>query len=212
MSKASPIDRVLRFHRGRACLSDRDIAALLHIERDRETMTDLIASLRSFGTQHLAFEPASFGEIREIVTALDLGRRDIVYDLGAGYGHFVCYGACVTAARFEAVEIVPARCAAMRRSAARLGLRTVRVIEVDAETVPFDRASVLFLNSPFFAEKADRFLTRLAWLRPWRPLRIAAMNNIVRHFRDSDAFVEIETGANIAPYRFGMFRPKHARR
>ncbi len=201
------IDRLLQFHRKRVRLPDRSIRELLGIEPDRETMTDLIASLRKLGTQHLAFEPASFSDIREIVTVLNLRRHDIVYDLGAGYGHFVCYGACVSDARFEAVEIVPERCAAMRRSAERLGLRSMRVIEADAETAPLGRASVLFLNSPFFATKAKRFLQRLAAAQAWRPLRIVAMNNIVSHFRASRSFREIETNARIAAYRFGVFRP-----
>src|SRR5262249_21670381 len=162
---------------------------LLGIESERESMTDLIGWLRRHGgAQHLAFEPASFRDIREIVTALGLGKDDIVYDLGAGYGHFVCYGACVTQARFEAVEIVAPRCGGIERAVARMGLASVRVRQADAETVPLGRASVLFLNSPFFEERAARFLARLVRQGPWRPLRIAAMNNIVRQFRASKRF------------------------
>src|SRR5215470_17758814 len=169
---------VVRFHQFRGPCSERGVARLLGIEAERESMADLIGWLRRHGaTQHLAFEPASFRDIREIVTALSLGQDDIVYDLGAGYGHFVCYGACVTQARFEAVEIVARRCAAIERAAARIGLTTVRVRQTDAETVPIGRASVVFLNSPFFEERAERFLIRLAEQRPWRPLRIVAMNN-----------------------------------
>ena len=202
------IDRIIRFHQFRARCSERGVARLLGIEPDREVMSDLIGALQRLGAQHLAFEAASFRDIREIVTALSLDRGDIVYDLGAGYGHFVCYGACVSAARFEAVEIVARRCVAIERAAARIGLTSLRVRQADAETVPFSRASVLFLNSPFFAEKAERFLARLAAQRPWRPLRIVAMNNIVRQLRASPHFSEIQTTARIASYRFGVFRPK----
>jgi hypothetical protein len=205
------LDPIIRFHEFRARCPERAIANLLGIEPERETMSELIGALRRHGTQHLAFEPASFRDIREIITALGLDRHDIVYDLGAGYGHFVCYGACVTQARFEAIEIVARRCVAIERAAARIGLTSVRVRQADAEGVPLSRASVLFLNSPFFAEKAERFLARLARQRPWRPLRIVAMNNIVRHFRGSRHFAEIQTNARIAAYRFGVFRLKAAR-
>jgi 16S rRNA A1518/A1519 N6-dimethyltransferase RsmA/KsgA/DIM1 with predicted DNA glycosylase/AP lyase activity len=202
---------IIRFHEFRARRSERAVANLLGIEPERESMTDLISALQKHGTQHLVFEPASFRDIREIVTALGLDRGDVVYDLGAGYGHFVCYGACVTSARFEAIEIVARRCVAIERAAARLGLTSLRVRQADAETVPLSRASVLFLNSPFFAEKAERFLARLAAQRPWRPLRIVAMNNIVRQLRASPRFSEIQTTARIASYRFGVFRPKPPR-
>src|SRR5947209_5224942 len=204
---ASRLDRIIRFHEFRTRCSERGIARLLGIEPDRERMADLVAALQTHGPQHLAFEPASFRDIRAIVNALSLNRHDIVYDLGAGYGHFVCYGAAVTPARFEAVEIIARRCAAIERAAARTGLTSVRVRQADAEHVPLGRASVLFLNSPFFAEKAERFLARLSKQRLWRPLRIVAMNNLVGHFRASRQFAEIQTKARIAAYRFGVFRP-----
>src|ERR1041385_9320886 len=84
------LDRIIRFHELRARCPERWSANLLGIEPDRETMAELIGALRRHGTQHLAFEPASFRDIREIVIALRLGHNDVVYDLGAGYGHFVC--------------------------------------------------------------------------------------------------------------------------
>lgn len=203
-------NEVIRFHRFRAPRSERDVARLLGIEPERETTAELIGSLQRYGaTQHLAFEPTSFREIREIVTALGLRQDDIVYDLGAGYGHFVCYGACVTQARFEAIEIVARRCAAIERAVARVGLTSVRIRQADAETVPLGRASVLFLNSPFFEERAERFLARLAEQRPWRPLRIVAINNIVRQFRaNGRRFAEIRTTARVPAYRFGLFRTR----
>lgn len=202
------LDRVMRFHEFRAACSEEGVARLLGIEPDRERMADLIAALQRHGAQHLAFEAASFGDIREIVTALRLDRHDIVYDLGAGYGHFVCYGAAVTPARFEAVEIVAHRCAAIERTIERSRLTSVRVRQADAEAVALGRASVLFLNSPFFADKAQRFLARLVRQRLWRSLRIVAMNNIVRELRASPHFIEIPTNARIASYRFGVFQAK----
>src|SRR5262249_28050604 len=128
--------------------------------------------------------------------------------VGAGYGHFVCYGASVTPARFVAVELMPERCVAMRRSARRLGLDTLGVVCADAEAMAFPGASVLFVNSPFFPERAEGFVRRLAAAARWRPLQVAAMNNIVGHFRESRGFAEIETAARVPAYRFGLFRAR----
>jgi hypothetical protein len=208
MARRSRLDRLRSYHLYDDHLSDRDIEAILCIKRSRETTTQLIALLRAFGNQHLEFEPASFRDIREIIRSLDLGRRDLVFDVGAGYGHFVCYGACVTEARFAAVEIVPERCAAIRRSVARLGLSGVCVLEADAETLSFDGATVLFINSPFFADKAERVIAGLSAGRRSRPLLVVAMNNIVGQFRDNGSFRELPTTAQIAPYRFGVFALK----
>ena len=61
----------------------------------------------------------------------------------------VFYGACVAACRFRAIEILPIRCAAMRRTARRLGLNNVDIVEGDALTQNYDDVSYLLLNSPF---------------------------------------------------------------
>jgi precorrin-6B methylase 2 len=125
-------------------------------------------------------------------------------DAGAGYGHVVFYGACVAACRFRAIELLPVRCAAMRRTAQGLGLNNVQVIEGDALTQNYEDVSYLLLNSPFFPDVAAQFIGKLTRSRN-RLLRVIAMNNIVDAFRADGAFTELGIEADIPNYRFGMF-------
>ncbi len=176
----------------------------LRIARSRERLRDVIGFLKTYGNEHLVFEPASFAEIREIVHALDLGRADRVCDVGAGYGHFVFYGAAVTPARFVAVELVDRRCDAMRRTAARLGADRVAIVNADAATLPLADASVLFLNSPFYPARSAGIARRL--VRAAAPgTRIVALNQMVAAFRATPGLREIETAAQIPSYKFGLF-------
>ena len=197
---------VREFHAGRRDVEDAVLANALHIESDAgERLESLPALLRRFGNQHLAFSSMTFRELRDIFRAVTPGKNEIFGDVGAGYGHVVLYGACVAPCRFRAIEILPARCAAMRRSARRLGLRNVEIIRADAQTQSYDDLSYLFVNSPFFPDAAGQFIAKLKSSRR-RALTVIAVNNIAALFRNDGDFTEIDHGLEIAPYRFGIFR------
>ena len=127
MSSAQPPPKAVRssalvreFHADRRDVEDAVLATALHIEFDAdERLASLPALLRRFGNQHIEFSSMTFRELREIFRAVAPGKNEIFGDVGAGYGHVVFYGACVAPCRFRAIEILPARCAPMRRSARR---------------------------------------------------------------------------------------------
>ena len=201
-----PIALVREFHAGRGDVDDAVLANALHIETDAgERLASLPALLRRFGNQHLAFSSTTFRELREIFRAVTPGSNEIFGDAGAGYGHVVFYGACVAPCRFRAIEILPARCAAMRRSARRLGLRNVEIVRADAQTQSYDDLAYLFVNSPFFPDAARAFIAKLKSSRRRAPM-VIAVNNIVAALRDDGDFIEIDRGLDIAAYRFGIFR------
>jgi hypothetical protein len=197
---------VREFHAGRRDVEDAVLANALHIESDAgEQFSSLPGLLRRFGNQHLAFSSMTFHELREIFRAVAPGKNEIFGDVGAGYGHVVFYGACVAPCRFRAIEILPARCAAMRRSARRLGLRNIEIIQADAQTQNYDDLAYLFVNSPFFPDAAGQFIAKLKSSRRRAPT-VIAVNNIVALLRDDGDFTEIDRGVDIAAYRFGIFR------
>jgi hypothetical protein len=197
---------VREFHAGRRDVEDAVLANALHIESDAdERLSSLPGLLHRFGNQHLAFSSTTFRELREIFRAVAPGKNEIFGDVGAGYGHVVFYGACVTPCRFRAIEILPARCAAMRRSARRLGLRNIEIIQADAQTQSYADLAYLFVNSPFFPDAARQFIARLKSSRRRAPT-VIAVNNIVALLRDDGDFTEIDRGVDIAAYRFGIFR------
>jgi precorrin-6B methylase 2 len=211
INAVSPSALVREFHAGRRNVADAVLANALHIESDAgERLASLPALLRRFGNQHLAFTSMTFRELREIFRAVAPRKNEIFGDAGAGYGHVVFYGACVAPCRFRAIEILPARCAAMRRSARRLGLHNVEIIRADAQTQSYDDLSYLFVNSPFFPDAARQFIAKLKSSRR-RTLTVIAVNNIVALLRDDGDFTEIDRGLDIAAYRFGIFRLGHSR-
>lgn len=207
-SEGQPAAAIVRkFHEG-AQVSNSILERALHISLGNEKRAgELPALLHRFGNQNFTFEGTSFHETREIFHAIDPRPDQLFCDAGAGYGHVVFYGACIAACRFRAIEILPIRCAAMQRTARRLGLNNVDVVQGDALTQNYDDVSHLLLNSPFFPDVAGQFIGKLKTSRN-RLQTVIAMNNIVHAFREDGAFTEIEVEVDIPNYRFGMFRLK----
>ncbi|MET0720441.1 MAG: hypothetical protein ABWY64_06375 [Tardiphaga sp.] len=200
---AATIDR---YHAANEDIADAELENALQITLAGETQIGALPDLlHRFGNQNFGFERTSFHDIREIFRAVTPGPGEVFCDAGAGYGHVVLYGALLARCRWRAVEILPARCDAIRRSAQRLGLSEVEVVQGDAMAQDYGDVSYLLLNSPFFAEAAVPFVARLAAACHPR-LTVIAMNTIVASFRDCNAFDEIDTEADIANYRFGLFR------
>ena len=207
-SERRPSAAIVReFHAGAAEATDSILERALRISANDEKHGGALPDLlHRFGNQDFSFFGGTpFYEIREIFHAIDPQPDELFCDAGAGYGHVVFYGACVAACRFRAVEILPVRCAAMRRTAQGLGLNNVEIVEGDALTQNYDDVSYLLLNSPFFPELAAQFIGRLKASRN-RRLTVIAMNNIVDAFREDGAFIEIDIEVDISNYRFGMFR------
>jgi hypothetical protein len=204
---------VRKFHQGSAEAADSILERALRIAPGDEDHDDALPEfLQRYGNQNFSFFGGTpFHETREIFRAINLRKDEMFCDAGAGYGHVMFYGACVAPCRFRAIEILPMRCAAMRRSAQRLGLTNVEIIEGDALTQNYDDVSYLLLNSPFFPDVAAQFIGKLT-ASPNRKLMVIAMNNIVDAFRKDGAFAEIDVEVDIPNYRFAMFRFKAARR
>ena len=200
---------VRKFHARTAEAADSILERALRIapgDEDRDGA--LPALLQRYGNQNFTFFGGTpFHEVREIFRAISPQPHEVFCDAGAGYGHVVFYGACVAPCRFRAIEILPVRCAAMRRTAQQLGLTNVDIVEGDALTQNYEDVSYLLLNSPFFPEVAGRFIDRLTASYS-RQLTVIAMNNIVDAFRQNSAFAEIDVEVDIPNYRFGIFRQR----
>lgn len=197
-------DMVRAFHDGHAIGESRLESALGMASSAEGRRNDLPALLHRFGNQNFTFGKMSFRDLREVFRVIKPQPTDLFCDAGAGYGHAVFYGACVAYCRFRAVEILPVRCNAMRKTAQRLGL-DIEIVEGDALAQNYADVSYLFVNSPSFPDAAERFADRLIVSRR-RSLTVIAAHNIVDTFRADSRFTEIDVAADLPNYCFGVFR------
>jgi hypothetical protein len=211
-SARRPLAEIVReFHAG-ATTEEAPLERALRLGPSTEQRSgDLPSLLHRFGNQNFAFGTLAFRDLREIFRAIALKPADLFCDAGAGYGHAVFYGACVTDCRFRAIEILPVRCRAMRKTAQRLRLANVEIIEGNALAQDYADVSHLFVNNPFFPNAASTFVDRLTVSRR-RKLMVIALHNIVDVFRSHPRFEEIEVNADLPNYCFGVFIWKPSRK
>jgi len=206
-SAAPPIEFIRQFHHGTTDVADCNLERALQISAAAEKRSASLPSLlRRFGNQNFSFGGMPFRHLREIFRIVTPRPDQLFCDAGAGYGHAVFYGASVADCRFRAVEILPARCNAMRKAAKRLGL-DVEIVQGDALAQSYADVSCLFVNSPFFPDAAKRFVHGLKQART-RTLTVIAVHNIVDAFRTDRDFVETEVDADLPNYCFGIFHWK----
>jgi len=208
MSSTGPptAELIRQFHRGLTDLADSVLERTLQITPCAgEPSANLPALLHRFGNQNFSFGETPFRYLREIFRIVRPEPDQLFCDVGAGYGHVVFYGACVARCRFRAIEILPLRHRALIATRRRLGLEDIEIIRGDALAQNYDEVDYLFLNNPFFPDLARRFIDRLKAARQ-RPLTVIAMYNIVDVLRGDAAFAEIDVGADIPQYCFGLFR------
>jgi predicted RNA methylase len=181
--RASGRQKVIEYHAGRRQLSDAALDRLLHLSwRKAEASLDLLDLLDRYGNELLEYHGLGYAAIRWIIHALRLTERDVVYDLGAGYGRFVIYGALVSGAKFKGIEIVRERAAHIGRARVRLRLRNASVVAKNAAAADFTDGTKFYLFSPFFTPTLRAVARQLETCAAKRPITVVAIYHAATFF------------------------------
>lgn len=168
--------QLLAWHLSECPLDDRAIDRLLGIN---STIVEKRLTLRNLkpysGDYNLRYEGVPYAVVRAVLRWAKVDRRDVFYDLGAGHGRTLFYGALTTPARFCGIEIVPQRLAAMNLVRQRLGLDSVAIRGGNVCDEPFEDGTIFFLFNPFFRPSLRRVGERLGGLARHKSLRIATV-------------------------------------
>jgi predicted RNA methylase len=181
--RASGRQLVIAYHTGRRRLSDAALDRILHLSwRKAEASLDLLDLLDRYGNELFEYHGLGYADIRWIIHALQLTERDVVYDLGAGYGRFVIYGALVSPAKFKGIEIVRERAAHIARARARLRLRNACVAAENAAAADFTDGTKFYLFSPFFTPTLRAVARKLETCAAKRPITVVAIYHAATYF------------------------------
>jgi hypothetical protein len=173
-------------------VDDAALDRLLGIRPERiEAGLRLVTVLRAVGNEKVQYDGVPYALLRSMLRWARLGARDVFYDLGAGYGRALFYGALTTSARFRGIEIVPERVAAMIRVRDRLGLDTVDVRQGNASDEDIDDGTFLFLFNPFFRTSLRKVGEHLHHLAGRKAFRLATVAVTDPYFRSRPWLVEV---------------------
>jgi predicted RNA methylase len=174
---------VIDYHDGDRSLSDAALDRILHLSWCKaEASLDLLDLLDRYGNELVEYHGLGYADIRWIIHALALTDRDVVYDLGAGYGRFVIYGALVSPAKFKGIEIVRERAAHIGSAQGRLRLRNACVVAENAAAADFTDGTKFYLFSPFFTPTLRAVARKLEACAAKRPITVVAIYHAAAYF------------------------------
>jgi SAM-dependent methyltransferase len=157
-------------------IDDRALDASIGIQAEEvERNLSLFVMLRRYGNELVNYEGVPYSALRELYRRIKLEPRDLFYDLGAGYGRALFYGALVGEGTFRGIELVAERAAEMRRVRDSLGLVDMEILQGDVQTVDFSDATVIFVFNSFFRPTLEIVGRRLQELSRARKIRIGSM-------------------------------------
>jgi hypothetical protein len=165
----------LAYQRGALGLSDRAIDGLLGIRAFAvEPRLELLDLLRRFGPASYEYQGTPYPIIRDVLRWCARA-GDVFYDLGAGHGRVVLYGAALSPAHFRGIEIVSERASAAETCRAALDLRNLEISADDARQADFSDGTIFFFFNPFFQDTLSSVGRRLRRLATRRHIRIASV-------------------------------------
>lgn len=139
-----------RYHCGEADYPDATLDRLLGIAPyASEQRVNEQRLVEHFGNEQYTYEGTPYAFLRLFLYTIQPTQRDVVYDLGCGYGRMVFYGALTTPARYTGIEIVPQRVAEAQFVIHRLNLKNATVVEGNVLEVGYRDGTVFFLFNPF---------------------------------------------------------------
>lgn len=176
--------RFQAWHQSNQPLNDHAIDRLLGFRWEAvEARLRIGKLLLEFGDELLFYDPTPYAMIRSLFRGLKLGKPNVFYDLGAGYGRVLMYGGLTSQATFRGIEVVPQRVAEADRVRERLNLRNVELVRGNARDTDLEDGDLFFFYNPFFPETLREVSGRLKSIAGRRAIRIASIG------RSSDYFV-----------------------
>lgn len=122
-----------------------------------------------------------------------LTESDVVYDLGAGYGRVLFYGAHLhPKTTFKGVELVVERAVEIERLSTVSKLKNIHVINKSVLDVDLSDGSVFYFFNPF-PPIMDQVVKKLEIIGTQRKIRIASLGNSTPHFERASWLKKINT-------------------
>ncbi len=151
------LEKVFKYlDRSQTKLEDSNLDCLLGIsDRQMEKRVDYHRLKQDFGTEQYIYEGTPYDFIRFFLHFVKPTAKDVVYDLGSGYGRIVFYGALTTPAFFKGIEIVPHRVKEATQIKKRFGINNAKFIQGNVLDQDYSDGNFFFLFNPFYPETLE---------------------------------------------------------
>jgi len=164
--------------------------SLRHPSQERNTL---------FWRGGFMYQPSEPFDVSPIFSTLQMRPGSVFYDLGAGYGHALFFGAVVRPdIQFRGIELMPGRvreCEAARR---RLGLSNLSFVAGDVTRGGFSQADILFLFNPFPPDVQEEVTRVIDSVAQQKPLVVLDYEGLVTKWSESLVPIPVR---DLSPYQ-----------
>jgi len=128
------------------------------------------------------YETKDYFYLRKVIKLLKIQENDVVYDIGAGMGRFLCLIATKKVRKCVGIEIAEDLCVIARNNAVRLRFRKapIEIRCCDAATADINDGTVFYLYNPFGMNTMKEFVFNLELSLTSNPrkIRVVYFNSI----------------------------------
>ncbi len=165
---------------------------------------------RRYGPEQFTYEGTPYDFTRIFLEVVDPSETDVVYDLGAGYGRVLLYGALTRQSLFRGIEIVPERVGMIQKAIDRFSISNAQISRQNVLDSDFSDGTIFFLFNPFGNATITEVLKRLHDLAKKRSITIVAWGGGgVAQFSELRWLKEIvftDQSGTIGHYRLKLFQ------
>lgn len=137
----------------------------------------------AYGTQYInrynsperaKYQGSSFSVIRDILRKVRPGSKDIVYDLGCGYGRVILYGALTTEAKYKGIELVSRRVEKARSIIDDFQIGNAQIIRGNVLSRDLSDGTIFYLFNPFSEFTTGEVIEKLRTIARSKLITIAS--------------------------------------
>jgi SAM-dependent methyltransferase len=190
-------------------LDDFFLDSLLGVKpKTGEKQFNLTEATKMFGYEQYTYEGTPYEFIRLFLHVFKPDRKDIVYDLGSGYGRVVLYGALTTDSAFRGLEIVSSRIEQANDIKDRLKISNAEFILANARNFDFWDGTIFFLFNPFSSETLSIVGDKLKQISNTKTIKIATWGGSSNLYFQDQLWLQKINLASFSHHRIDYFQSK----
>jgi len=172
-------------------IRDRVFDRLLGISwQEIEQKIDAAILFDSYGDEQYFYEGTPYDYIRYFLRVIRPKAGEVIYDLGAGYGRVVLYGAITSSAQFRGIEIVPDRIQKAQKAIKRFGIRNAEIIAGNALDLDYSDGDIFFLFNPFRKDTLEKIGAKLKEMAAKKDFRLVTWGGNSNDFFESQNWLK----------------------
>lgn len=173
-----------QFHTGQSLRSEKFLDTLLGIHTHKvERQLKIENLVHQYGNEDFSYQGAGYAVARNLFRAVPMKAGYSFYDLGAGFGRFIIYGALTGPGKYTGIEIVEERVKLGQSVIQSIGLNHAQLVHGNVLDHSFDDGDVFFVFNSFFEKTLKEVCKRLKAAANEKPICIASLSTSNDIFR-----------------------------